>query len=100
MGFAGLWQIEIATPIGKQEVTLTIDEKGGVVTGTSTQGPETVPFVDPILIGDRLQWTQTVTKPLKMTIKFDLVRSGSTLTGTAKPGIFPQLKVIGKCSAA
>jgi hypothetical protein len=98
MEFAGVWQIEIATPIGKQLVTLKIDEKNGIVTGTATQGTETVPFVDPVKAGDRLQWTQSITKPLKMTVKFDLQCFGDTVSGTAKPGIFPSAKVIGQRS--
>ena len=54
MSFHGRWKIAIPTPIGRQEVVLDILHRDGVLSGTATQGPETVPFVDPVADGDRL----------------------------------------------
>ncbi len=95
MGFQGLWNVTIATPIGKQEVELRLTEREGQVSGTATQRDETVPLLDPQRDGERLLWAQSVTKPMKLVIKFDVTRDGETLSGIAKPGILPSVKVAG-----
>ena len=67
MSFDGRWAITIATPIGKQQVTLDIVDRDGALSGTATQGDETVPFVDPVVEGDDIRWSQKITKPMNMT---------------------------------
>ena len=96
MSFDGEWAITIATPIGKQEVVLRIVERDGRLAGTATQGDETVPFVDPIVEGDRIRWSQQISRPMRMKVKFDLVRDGDELSGSAKPGILPSTAVTGR----
>lgn len=99
MSFDGRWTITIATPMGKQIADLVIVDDGVNVSGTATQGAETVPFVDARRDGDRLCWTQSITKPMKLSIRFDLVREGDLLSGKAKPGILPSVKVEGHRAA-
>ncbi len=95
MAFDGRWAITIATPVGRQEVVLDIVHRDGVLSGTATQGAETVPFIDPVADGDRLTWSQKITKPMSMAVRFDLVRDGDALSGKAKPGILPATAVTG-----
>jgi len=95
MSFDGRWRISIPTPIGEQEVLLDIDHKEGELSGTATQGGETVPFLEPTVNGDQIQWSQRITKPMRMQIRFELTRAGDTLSGRAKPGFFPGIGVSG-----
>jgi hypothetical protein len=99
MSFDGEWFIKIATPIGQQAVTLKIADEGGSIQGTATQGNETVEFVDARCEGFRLRWVQHVTKPMRITVRFDLIRDGDAISGTAKAGIFPASQVVGARSA-
>ena len=94
--FVGIWNIEIDAPIGKQRVRLEIADNAGAIAGTATQGSETVPFHDVVRDGDGLQWSQSVTKPMKLTVKFAVSCSGDEMTGTAKAGIFPKAKLSGR----
>lgn len=98
MGFQGRWNLIITTPIGRQEVELRLTERDGQVSGTATQGAETVPLLDPQRDGERLRWSQHVTRPMKLAIRFDVTRDGDTLSGTAKPSILPGVKVVGQRS--
>lgn len=100
MSFEGRWTVTIATPIGKQTVALQITQRDGEVSGFATQGDETVGLLDPRLDGERLRWSQNVTKPMKLSIRFDVMCDGDTLSGTAKPGILPSVKVVGQRDAA
>jgi len=95
MSFDGCWKIRIPTPLGDQEVLLDINHKDGRLSGTATQGDETVPFLSPTVTGDRIIWSQCITKPMKMQINFELFRDGDTLSGKAKPGFFPGISVSG-----
>lgn len=76
MSFEGLWRLAIATPIGKQDVELRIDGSDGQLLGTATQGAETVPLLELRQDGEHLRWSQNVTQPLKLSLKFDLIRDG------------------------
>lgn len=96
MIFDGTWNIVIATPIGKQSVVLDISTRDGTVQGTARQGEEVVPLLDPVIDGQRLCWTQNVTRPLRLSLRFDVTVEGSTMTGTAKAGILPTSKLTGQ----
>ena len=94
-GLVGLWDVTIATPLGKQTVTYDISTANGVVTGTATQGAEVTHLIDLAASGNRLTWLQHVTKPMKLTLRFDVIVDGDTMTGTAKAGVLPGSKLIG-----
>ena len=91
----GTWAVVIATPIGKQHVTLLISERDGKLEGTATQGAETVPLIDAQCQGSRLTWTQRVTRPMKLVIEFDVTFDETKMKGTAKAGILPTSKLEG-----
>ena len=93
--FDGTWNIIVATPIGRQHVVLEVSTRDGTVRGTATRGSEVVPFIAPVLAGNRLTWTQHVTKPLRLSLTFDVTVEGSTMVGTAKAGILPSSRVTG-----
>jgi hypothetical protein len=99
--FAGSWDVAIDTPIGQIAVVFDITDQDGAIHGTARSDSETVEFVDAIAEGDRLMWTQAVTTPMKLTLKFDVTVDGDTMTGTSKAGpMFPASKVNGTRSSA
>ena len=93
--FAGQWDVTLDTPIGKMAVVFDITEDGGVVRGTARSDKETVDFLDAVADGNRLTWSQAVTTPMKLTLKFDVTVDGDTMTGTSKAGMIPASKVTG-----
>jgi len=95
MTFDGTWKLIIATPMGDQHARIELKEEAGRVSGTASQGGASAPLIDPELDGARLRWSQEITKPMPMTIKFDLTRDGDALEGTAKAGFFMTAKVTG-----
>jgi hypothetical protein len=98
--FAGLWDVTIDTPIGKMAVVFDITEQDGAIHGTASSDAETVDFLDTVADGNRLTWSQAVTTPMKLTLKFEVTVEGDTMTGTSKAGIFPASKVYGSRSSA
>lgn len=99
MAIAGTWNVSIATPLGAQAVVLELTERGGAVAGRARGAAETVPLIDPVLDGNRLTWAQSITKPMRLNLTFDVTIDGDTLTGTSKAGRLPASKVTGTRSA-
>jgi hypothetical protein len=96
MSIAGNWDLSIATPIGTQRVILALTEHEGKIEGVARGTAETVPLVNPVLGGNRLTWTQTISKPMRLHLAFDVIFEGDTLTGTSKAGLLPASKVTGR----
>lgn len=94
-GVAGRWDVTIATPMGRQAVTYDISVANGAVTGMATQGAELTPLIGLTASGNRLTWSQHVTKPMKLTLRFDVSVDRDTMTGTAKAGVLPSSKLAG-----
>jgi hypothetical protein len=98
--FAGTWDVTIDTLIGKMEVVFEITEQDGVIDGTARSDAETVEFIDAVADGNSLTWSQNVTTPMRLTLKFDVNVEGDSMTGTSKAGIFPASKVYGSRSSS
>jgi hypothetical protein len=95
MSLTGTWNIRISTPLGTQLVALELSENNGVIEGTARSSAESTPLIHPVLDGNRLTWTQSITKPMRLNLAFDVIIDGDTLTGTSKAGMLPASKVTG-----
>ncbi len=95
MSIAGTWNTTISTPIGTQTVILELNEHNGIITGVARGNAETTPLIEPVLDGNRLTWKQSITKPMRLNLVFDVRIDGDTLTGTSKAGMLPTSKVTG-----
>ncbi len=98
--FAGSWDVIIATPIGELAAVFEISEQDGAIHGTASTDAETVEILDAVADGNRLTWSQNVTTPMRLTLKFDVTVDGDTMTGTSKAGFLPASKVYGSRSPA
>jgi hypothetical protein len=95
MRFDGTWNLTLATPMGEHHVKLELTTEGGAVKGIASLGEDSAPIDNPVLEGDRLRWSQDITRPMSMTVKFDVTGNGDTLQGTAKLGFLATAGVTG-----
>lgn len=96
---AGTWQLTIKTPVGSLPVELVVtDDRGSLVARAHGQGQD-IPITDMVLVqhpdGSHLTWTQSVTRPLRLTLQFDVLISDDTLEGAARAGRLPASHVTG-----
>ncbi len=91
----GEWALTIATPIGRQLVTLILGEVEGRLQGEARGKDETVPLLDLTRDGSRLTWSQRITRPMRLNLRFDVAVDGDQMTGTSKAGRLPTSKVAG-----
>jgi hypothetical protein len=95
MGVTGVWDVTVKTPIGSLAVAYTFTEQDGMLTGTAAGKGETVPLHDIIVDRQRVTWRQSVTKPMRLNLGFDVVVDGDRLTGHSRAGRLPRSAVTG-----
>jgi carbon-monoxide dehydrogenase large subunit len=91
----GDWKMVLATPMGPQEMVGRFTTQGEVLTGTLESAEGSQAFTGTV-DGNRLKWEMKVTKPMPITLKYDLTVDGDTISGKAKLGMFGTAKVTGQ----
>ena len=91
----GRWKIVLATPMGAQEMTGRFLTEGDVVRGTLESSAGSQDFEGKIA-GNTVKWEMKVTKPVSLTLKYDLQVDGDKMTGKVKMGFFGTAKVSGE----
>jgi hypothetical protein len=95
MSIVGDWDVTIKTPIGSLAVAYIFSEQDGTLAGTATGKGESVPLRDIFVDGQRVTWRQSVTKPMRLNLEFDVVVDGDRLTGHSRAGRLPRSAVTG-----
>lgn len=95
----GTWDVRLRTPIGTLETRYTFTEDDGVLAGTAEGQGETGTLqalaVEPTGNGERVTWSQKVTRPMRLDLEFDVVARGDTLEGYSRAGRLPRTQVSG-----
>jgi carbon-monoxide dehydrogenase large subunit len=95
----GTWKLTLATPLGPQSFIGEFETSGNVVKGRLMTGDfEPAPF-EGTVDGNKAVWDLKVTKPIKITLKYNVEFADQTLTGKVKMGIFGTAKLIGERSS-
>lgn len=92
----GRWDVNIKTPIGTLRAEYHFAGDGS---GTATLKGETVPLQDIVVDGSRVTWRQSVTKPMRLNLEFDVTVDGDVLTGSSRAGRLPRSAVTGRRQA-
>jgi hypothetical protein len=98
MSLTGTWQLSIATPMGERRFELDLVQHGpNQISGVSRYEQEDEQaLTDPQLIGNTLTWKSPITRPIKVTARMELTFNGDAVTGTAKAGMIPAAKIVGR----
>jgi hypothetical protein len=91
----GVWDVTVKTPIGSLAVVYTFTEHDGTLAGTAKARGDTVPLRDIVVAGQRVTWRQSVTKPMRLNLEFDVMVDGDRLAGHSKAGRLPRSAVTG-----
>jgi hypothetical protein len=91
----GVWDVTVKTPIGSLAVVYTFTEHDGTLAGTAKARGDTVPLRDIVVAGQRVTWRQSVTKPMRLNLEFDVMVDGDRLADHSKAGRLPRSAVTG-----
>jgi hypothetical protein len=100
MSVEGFWNVAIRTPLGTRRTVLELFTADGVLQGISRGEKEQLTLEELTRDGNRLSWSQHITKPMRMVLSFDVVIEGDDMTGTASGGPMPSAKVSGSRAPA
>ncbi|MFT4128413.1 MAG: hypothetical protein QM662_19560 [Gordonia sp. (in: high G+C Gram-positive bacteria)] len=96
----GTWQLRMKTPIGTIDADYRFVETPGGITGTATGAGEETTLVDitcvPTPDGERVTWRQSITKPMRLNLAYDVTVVGDTLSGHSRAGRLPRSAVTGR----
>lgn len=99
MGLDGTWDVKIKTPIGSLAVIYRFSEIDGIVTGSAEGRGETVRLEDITVVNQsdaqQVTWKQSITKPMRLNLDFDVRVTGDQMSGHSKAGRLPRSVVSG-----
>lgn len=88
MSVAGVFKVTMDTPMGAQEVTLTLNEEDGGLSGSINGAQGTQEFTGGTVDGNSASWKIEMTQPMEMTLEFTATVDGDKISGDAKLGSF------------
>lgn len=85
----------LATPMGPQKIIGRFTTEAGTLKGVleSDQGSQSF---EGTVAGNQLKWEMKVTKPMPLTLKYDITVEGNKLSGKVKMGLFGSAKLTGE----
>ena len=102
----GTWNLSMRTPIGTMQATMIFEDSDGVWTGTA-DADGTSPSImlrdirtEITADGEHVTWSQSITKPMRLNLDFDVVVAGDQMTGHSRAGRLPRTTVSGTRAAA
>jgi carbon-monoxide dehydrogenase large subunit len=94
-GIDGMWKFVLSTPMGPQAFTGKLATSGDTVSGTFYFNMDEASFSGTVS-GNNLKWDLKVTKPMSLTLKYDVQIQGDKLSGKVKMGLFGTAKLSGE----
>ncbi|MEE8041667.1 MAG: hypothetical protein V3T15_02600 [Pseudomonadales bacterium] len=89
MSIDGTWKVTMTTPMGAQDVTMTLASDGGTLTG-SVAGPQgNTEITEGTVDGDSAAWKLEVSGPMgEMTLETKATVDGDAIKGEVQLGSF------------
>ena len=87
MTVAGLWNINLKSPMGKESGTLELRHEGDSLTGTMSNKMGALDISEGAVDGSTVSFKAYVTSPMKLTMAWTGVVDGDAISGTVKLGM-------------
>lgn len=104
MSIIGSWDTRMKTPIGSVQALFTFSEVNGILQGVAASNSESTALREVVATPQGedtvVTWSQSVTKPMRLHLDFEVTVHEDTLTGFSKAGKLPRSRVTGTRSAA
>jgi hypothetical protein len=96
MSATGQWKVVIQSPMGEQEVSLTLKQDGAALSGSVSSAMfGAAELENGSANGDALTWTLSVKSPMPMTLEGEATVTGDSMAGTMKAGAFGSFPLTG-----
>jgi hypothetical protein len=95
----GIWDLSMRTPIGTISARVRFTADGDTMTGTATGRGEDVALrdvrVEVTSTGEHVTWSQSIAKPMRLDLDFDVLVNGDGMVGHSRAGRLPRTSVTG-----
>jgi len=81
MAVDGNWKLNMTTPMGDREATLSLNSADGKLTGRQGAEGESTDIFDGTVNGDNVSWKVSIKDPMPLTLKFKAKVSGDSISG-------------------
>ena len=98
MAVDGTYNCTVKSPLGDQNLTLTVKSEGATFTGTAS-GAMGSSDVSGTVNGDTIAWKQSVSVPMPMTLDCEATVDGDTVSGSVAAGAFGSFPLSGSRTA-
>ena len=98
MAVDGTYNCTVKSPLGDQNLTMTVKSEGSTFTGTAS-GAMGASDVSGTVNGNTISWKQQVSVPMPMTLDCEATIEGDTVTGTVAAGAFGSFPMSGTRTA-
>lgn len=96
----GTWTLTMRTPVGSIHADMIFSGDGTNLVGIAVGSTETVQLRDVIATpgpdGEHVTWSQSITKPMRLNLDFDVTVSGDEMHGFSRAGRLPRSAVTGR----
>lgn len=92
----GNWNVTVKTPMGEQEIVLTLKTDGGQLSGTAKAMGGELPLENGKVNGNAVSYAVKLTKPMPVTLNIEAEINGDEMSGKAKAGPFGSFALEGK----
>ena len=90
----GSWNCTVKSPLGDQNLTLSVTADGGQFSGTAS-GAMGSSDVSGTVDGNTLKWQQQMTVPMPMTLDCTATVDGDSISGQVQAGAFGSFPLSG-----
>jgi hypothetical protein len=80
----GKWKITINTPMGERSGVLELLVSGKTLTGSLSDAEHLVAISDGKIEGNQLSWRAKITKPMRLSFKFNAIVEEDRISGSAR----------------
>ena len=95
MSADGDWKVTMNTPMGAQQLDVSIKTSGSTFTGTAKSGQLGEQQIEGVVHGDTLKWETKITSPMPMTLGFSAKVEGDSMNGAVSLGSFGNAPLTG-----
>jgi hypothetical protein len=94
MSIIGTWDASLRSPIGTIRAVFVFRSEDGVLVGSARNADETIELRDLVQHeAGRVTWSQSVRRPLRLDLAFDVTVDGDTWEGVSRAGRLPRTPV-------
>lgn len=94
MSIIGSWDVTMKTPIGTVPAVFEFTDEEGALVGTAESKGDSVTMTEVTSHDEgRVTWNQMISKPMRLTLVFDVTVDGDSFAGFSQAGRLPKSAV-------